>query len=154
MYDLTRSESDLEPLINGIYEPFLKTWLDIFDKSQILILDGGIFYENPGQELRKVQSFLNLETMVKSRDFVTNPKTGFKCLRPWWKQEYDFKKEILQEKHWEDSLICSHSNTLGTRSGNLRVRLKFPRTSETLNQFYKHFNENLFKLLDKKFTWM
>ena len=70
-----------EPVRVGLYSEHLKRWYSIFPKSQILILHGENFIEQPWQELNKVMRFLNIKKRISKEIFMFDKQKGFYCFK-------------------------------------------------------------------------
>ncbi|KAH3735209.1 heparan sulfate glucosamine 3-O-sulfotransferase 1-like isoform X2 [Dreissena polymorpha] len=63
------------------YAKYLQQWLDAFPRNQIHVVNGDAFSINPVQELRKIETFLNIDPYIKPFHFERTPVSGFYCLR-------------------------------------------------------------------------
>ena len=69
--------------LNGssIYYNRLKTWIDVFGRDNILVLDGDDFAINPARQLRLAESFIGLENILDESRFYYNKERGFYCMK-------------------------------------------------------------------------
>ena len=68
-------------LLNGLYAVYIWHWYNIFDKNQILVINGQDLLENPASILKKVQSFVGVKEFLTEKDFVFHDDKGFYCLK-------------------------------------------------------------------------
>ena len=66
----------------GKYVVSYKKWLKYFPKEQILVLDGENFVNKPFEELKKVETFLNLTPYIQKEHFVFDNEKGLFCMKP------------------------------------------------------------------------
>lgn len=69
------------PLSISLYHTFLHRWLEVFSRSQILVVNGDMLIKDPVPELRKIEYFLGLEPKINRNNFYFNHTKGFYCLR-------------------------------------------------------------------------
>ncbi|KRZ14149.1 Heparan sulfate glucosamine 3-O-sulfotransferase 3B1 [Trichinella zimbabwensis] len=113
----------------GLYEKHLRHWLKLFPKSQILFICGEQLITNPVNVTANMEQFLNLPKKISDQHFAFGGK--FPCL----------KKLPLSEPH------C-----LGKTKGRLHPVVK-EKDLQTLRQFYKPYNDVLYKLIGQSFDW-
>ena len=65
----------------GMYSECTETFLSVFKREQLLILDGQAFADDPFRTMRAVEEFLGLPPFFRRQHFKRNPKTGFFCAR-------------------------------------------------------------------------
>lgn len=111
------------------YSTILKRWRRYFYPSQILILDGDEFKDNQISVLSKAESFLGVEHFITKDKFVFDKEKGFYCLKG---------------KH---SPVC-----LGSGKGREHPELR-PATYHKLRSYFKPYNEELFRIIGKRFNW-
>ena len=58
----------------------LKRFLNLFDRSQIHIVNGFELKHSPWSALKKVENFLGVKEFISQRHFSYNSKKGFYCL--------------------------------------------------------------------------
>ncbi|XP_075260639.1 heparan sulfate glucosamine 3-O-sulfotransferase 3B1-like isoform X2 [Convolutriloba macropyga] len=69
----------------GKYGHFTAHWLEYFDMSQFLILDGHKFrHDNPAVSLNKVESFLRLKDHFRKEHFEKGKDGRFFCHKSWF----------------------------------------------------------------------
>ena len=130
--------SSAQFLRNGLYAVFLKRWLRYFPREQIHIVNGDEFIKRPGNEVMKVQKFLNLDMQIDETDFVYNKTKQFYCIKN--------KFVDRQTKRHKDS-IC-----LGKSKGRKHPNVS-QKTLQAIRKFYKPHNEELYKLVGINFGW-
>ncbi|KRX15664.1 Heparan sulfate glucosamine 3-O-sulfotransferase 3B1 [Trichinella nelsoni] len=111
----------------GLYEKHLRHWLKLFPKSQILFISGEQLITNPVNVTANMEQFLNLPKKITDQHFAFGGK--FPCL----------KKLPLSEPH------C-----LGKTKGRLHPVVS-EKDLKTLRQFYKPYNDVLYKLIGQCF---
>ena len=130
--------SSAQFLRNGLYAVFLKRWLRYFPREQIHIVNGDEFIKRPGNEVMKVQKFLNLDMQIDETDFVYNKTKQFYCIKN--------KFVDRQTKRHKDS-IC-----LGKSKGRKHPNVS-QKTLQAIREFYRPHNEELYKLVGINFGW-
>ena len=68
-------------IISGVYTAHIKRWGNSFDETNLKIIGGGPFLDNPGSIMEDFQEFMGLPKIVLKEDFVPRPDTGFYCYR-------------------------------------------------------------------------
>ncbi len=63
------------------YAMHLPKWLEVFNRDQLLIVDGESFAKDPLPWLQKAEEFLNIKPHFKRKHFVYNEARGFYCHR-------------------------------------------------------------------------
>uniref|UniRef100_A0A0N5C9E2 Sulfotransfer_1 domain-containing protein n=1 Tax=Strongyloides papillosus TaxID=174720 RepID=A0A0N5C9E2_STREA len=121
-----------KPIRNSLYSTHLINYLKYFEKNQILLLNGDKFIKNPLNELKKVQKFLRLPSMIKPSQLIFNSQKGFYC----------FKKE-------EQSKVKCLGNSKGRKHVNVSLK-----TKNLLKKNFKKYNYVLKTLFnDFDFNW-
>ncbi|XP_033607717.1 heparan sulfate glucosamine 3-O-sulfotransferase 5 isoform X2 [Cryptotermes secundus] len=69
------------PLAISLYHTFLLRWLEVFQRPQILIVNGDLLIEDPVPQLHRIENFLGLEPRIGRHNFYFNHTKGFFCLR-------------------------------------------------------------------------
>jgi hypothetical protein len=59
----------------------MKQWLQVFERTQVLILDGNSFDDHPAGTLKDVEKFLNVKHYFDTDQFVFNSTKGKYCFR-------------------------------------------------------------------------
>ena len=70
-----------DAVTRSIYVKHMKKWLRYFPKSQIHVINGDRLIKKPWQEIRRVESFLELQHEIKKNHFYFNRTKGFHCLK-------------------------------------------------------------------------
>ena len=68
-------------LLNGIYAIYLHHWYKVFDRNQILILNGQDLMENPARIMKQVQNFVGIKEVLTQEDFIFHEDKGFYCIK-------------------------------------------------------------------------
>ncbi|KAG5673706.1 hypothetical protein PVAND_003729 [Polypedilum vanderplanki] len=69
------------PLALSIYHQYTLRWLEIFSRSQILVINGDQLITDPISQINRVQDFLGIERRINHENFYFNKTKGFYCLR-------------------------------------------------------------------------
>nr|CAD7414986.1 unnamed protein product [Timema poppensis] len=69
------------PLAISLYHSFLHRWLEVFQRHQILVVNGDLLIQDPVSQLNKIEQFLGLEPRIGRHNFYFNHTKGFYCLR-------------------------------------------------------------------------
>ena len=116
----------------GLYDIHYQKWLQWFNKSQILVLDGEVLVKDPVSILNKAEQFLGLKKYFNRNMFIHDKsKPGFFC---WVNPNSGSKK-------------C-----LGKSKGRPHPRLK-TSVVKKLNQFYRSHIANFCHLASVAFPW-
>ena len=134
MFQFHRWDYPSTILTTGFYALHMSRWLESYDRSNMLIVNGGDLMENPGRVVERMQEFLELPKLLLESDYVRDPETGFFCL----------KHPMTGE------LSCLHSEKMRTRNGKTKV---LHSTLEQLRRFYAPANEHLFEMIGERFDW-
>lgn len=125
-------QTDLEMVHTSIYVQHLKRWFRYFPRNQFLILDSSELVHNPATVLQQVEHFLHVPNRIKPRNFVFVQSKGFYCKR----------------KTLTDNIKC-----MGDNKG-IKHNPVSPDTLAKIRQYYEPYNQELYKLIHKKFSWM
>ena len=116
----------------GHYARYLSEWLRYFTLGKDLhIVDGDNLGSRPWEEFDLVQDFLGLPRNISRDDFVYSEEKGFYCFR-----RKDPKAEI----------VC-----MGNNKGHHHE--PDPDLEKKLTKHFREPNQNLFKMLGRKFDW-
>ena len=140
-YLLNNWQSEQECLIAGLYSVHMKRWMAHFDLTQLLVLNGEDMMSNPGPEYLKLQDFLGVPQNIQVDDWVKHNTTGHFCLHP------------PQDR---SLLFCQDDGRTKARTRTNKKDKIIPSKNVTymLQQFYKPYNEQLGKILNKDFDWL
>ncbi|CAG2062609.1 unnamed protein product [Timema podura] len=69
------------PLAISLYHSFLHRWLEVFQRHQLLVVNGDLLIQDPVPQLNKIEQFLGLEPRIGRHNFYFNHTKGFYCLR-------------------------------------------------------------------------
>ena len=117
---------------NGIYASFFKNWMKFFELKQFLILDGENFIQDPFIEIKKMEKFLNLRPFIQREHFVFDHKKGFYCIN---KDSNQKTQECMDSSKGREHPFVSQT------------------AIQKLNNYYKPFNVDFFKLINQKPFW-
>ena len=145
--DICRQDYPTSRLTTGLYYYNLKPWIEQFNSSNIMIVDGDEWIENPGALIEKVQEYLEIPKLLWKEDFVKNPKTNFFCYK-----NMNYELTSGEDKNLKSNKImqCLKKNKGRTRKG---ARKMSDAAVFELKQMYAPFNEKLFKLTNRVFNW-
>ena len=129
-----RVNTNYFPITVSMYNVHFKHWLEYFDLSQILIVDGDLLITNPLPELQRAEAFLGLDSYFTEDIFYFNQTKGFYC----WKRRNKMSEEV--------------SHCLGSGKGREHPQLS-PQAVDTLREFFMPHNKEFFKLSHKQFSW-
>ena len=134
-YQSSRSgpiESNRVAVRKGMYVRYLAPWLKSFGNGQIHVISGEDLISRPLMVLKEVEVFLQLPEMFSERNFVKNETAGFYCYR-------GFKSQAKVKCLGPDK---------GRRHEQLPVSEK-----RRLEEFYRPYNQELFRLIGRRFPW-
>ncbi|XP_015524841.1 heparan sulfate glucosamine 3-O-sulfotransferase 1 [Neodiprion pinetum] len=69
------------PVAISLYHTHMHRWLEVFSRSQILVVNGDQLIEDPVPQLRRIEEFLGIEPRIGRQNFYFNHTKGFYCLR-------------------------------------------------------------------------
>ena len=110
----------------GRYSVYMKPWLHQFSRDQIYVANGDQFRINPVEELKNVESFLELDNYFDDSLFTYNEEKGF---------------------------YCSLDECLGETKGRPHPNIGAD-TIRALRNYYETYNDQLFKMLGKTYEWL
>ncbi|XP_045183287.2 heparan sulfate glucosamine 3-O-sulfotransferase 1-like [Mercenaria mercenaria] len=111
------------------YPKHVNVWLEIFDREQILVLDGHNMETDPAEELKKVEHFLRIKHFLTPDKFAFNETKGKHCL------------------NIGNELNCLNAKK-GRRHPDIDTNLR-----KTLENHFRPLNEEFFKMINKRFDW-
>lgn len=120
---------------SGVYIKHLYHWLKFFPLSQIHFVSGEQLVKNPATEIKLVETFLNLRPMITEKNFYFNKTKGFPCfigkIGLHGKKKNGCLKGTKGRKHIavEDDIVA------------------------LLQDYYRPFNQALYKLVGRDFHW-
>ncbi|RUS83332.1 hypothetical protein EGW08_008910 [Elysia chlorotica] len=114
------------------YSEHVSYWLSVFPRPQIHIIESQSLRDYPLQEMRKVESFLNLQPFFQPDDFYYNSTRGFYCMR----MRFTGKTKCLGKSKGREHITVSQS------------------TMEKLKMFYQPYNNKLKQILTLDFPWL
>lgn len=113
------------------YQKFMKYWLNVFPLTQIHVVNGTMFRDDPAAALKDVEKFLGIPSYIKKEHFVVNKKTGFNCLR----------------KEKSEKLDC-----LSRKKGRRHPFVKEPVVL-LMNEYFRPRNFKFYSMIGQKFNW-
>ena len=116
----------------GMYSTHIKNWLKYFSMDQILILNGEELVKYPYNEVKKLETFLNLKPLIKEEHFVYKEDRGFYCI----------KKPLNSEN------VQCLTEDKGRKHPNISLEL-----IEKLNKFYEPLSHELFQMINRTRFW-
>ena len=118
------------PIERGRYSLYMRTWLKHFRSDQILTIDGDLFRTNPLPALQETIEYAKLEPFFTERNLYFNKTKGFFCMRT------------------SDNYI----KCMGDNKGRSHPSVSDDVTDQ-MRKFYDPYNRELFRMLDRTFTW-
>lgn len=115
----------------GVYAKHLERWLRYFPREWFHFVSGEELVNNPFQEIKRVERFLEIKPYFRKANFVFNEKKGFPCFRGAAKK---------------------NERCLGKTKGRAHPTVD-PRILSELRRYYRPFNEQLYKMTDRNFQW-
>lgn len=133
-------------LTAGLYYYKLQPWLKLFNNSNLMIIDGDKWLENPGLLIEDVQDFLGLPKLLWKGDFIKNPDNGFYC----YKNQNEILSYSEESNDRTSRLKCMRKGKGRSRNG---ARKMTNQTISKLKNLYAPYNQKLFRLLNRSFDW-
>jgi len=124
-------------LQRSIYHKHMRPWLLHFPREQIHIVDGEKFIRTPWTELQKVETFLNLTSVLTQDNFFFNGTKGFYCSR-----------DIRSHGSW----TCTRDKCLGRSKGRPKPPVK-EETFQRLTEFFAPHNKMFYDMVGQVFEW-
>jgi len=129
-------------LSTGFYEHHMYRWMKEFQLDvNLMVIDGERLMKDPGAVIEEVQDYLQIPKLILKKDFVKDPESGFYCY----------------QNHRTEELSCLNPSKTRTRgnSRNESADAASPTnaTLELLRDLYRGHQEQLEKLLGRKFLW-
>lgn len=121
-------------LTEGFYALHYLRWRQVYNSSQLMIINGDEMFQDPGGVMEKIQQFVGIPKLLLKDDYVSDPDNpGFFCYKDWRTDELSCLPKAKQ-----------------------RTRNKLEMSQDTLiklKAMYGSHNEALFKILGKRFSW-
>ncbi|GLH00175.1 Bifunctional heparan sulfate N-deacetylase/N-sulfotransferase [Gryllus bimaculatus] len=117
------------PLAISMYHTYLHRWLEVFQRHQLLVVNGDALIADPVPELRRIERFLGLEPRLGPHNFYFNRTKGFYCLRN-----------------------ATAGKCLRESKGRRHPRVD-PRAVGKLRRFFAEHNQRLYELLGQDLGW-
>ncbi|GMT06786.1 hypothetical protein PENTCL1PPCAC_28960, partial [Pristionchus entomophagus] len=114
----------------GVYHKYLQRWLKEFPLAQFHFVDGQKLIDDPAEEVKKVEEFLGLKSVVTPSDFEVDSVKKFPCI-----------------KNPDGTHHC-----LGKTKGRPHPKVDEP-VLKRLKRFYEPENDRLFSLIRQHFQW-
>ena len=119
----------------GMYVEHLKRWLEYFPLSQLHFVSGEELTSNPAKELQAVEKFLNIEPFIKEEHFYINQTKRFPCFT-----------SLVENKKKKNGGCLSESK--GRPHPSIRDDIR-----KLLEDYYRPYNEEFYKLVGRDFHW-
>lgn len=129
-------DSDAAFIKTGLYSEHLKRWLKFFDRSKLHFVSGETLISAPWEELFAVQKFLNISVSITKEDFWYNETKKFYCMSN-------------TKRHGK---ISFNPKCLGQTKGRKHPDIN-QQTIKILRDFYKPYNQEFYKMVDRNFGW-
>ena len=124
----------------GVYSKHLRRWLNYFKPGQIHVVSGENLIKEPYGEIKRVERFLGLSSFIRTEHFVYNKTKGFYC----FDRNLSYRNEVITTTV---PLRC-----LGTTKGRSHVKIS-EHAERLLREYYRPFNEELYRMVQKNFGW-
>ena len=141
------------PLIStSVYVKHIKTWLSLFPKEQLLVVNGGDLIDNPYSVFKDVETFLSLKSFVKNDTFIKGERV-FPC----WKTpnsekgKYEEQYNIIDGSYYQCELFQGSRETKGRKHPEMSHEIA--DLIQWLKDYFKPYNKELFKVIGKRFKW-
>lgn len=112
------------------YPKYMQAWLDNFNLSQILVVDGNNLERDPAQELNKVEDFLGIDTYFTADKFHFNVTKSKYCL--------------VNENN--------NINCLGPGKGRAHPEIR-ESVRSVLVKYFSALNQKFFSMINRQFDW-
>ena len=123
---------------HSIYDEGIQRYFNVFNKSQILIINNDDFRNDPYKVLRDIESFLGIEHVILRKHFAYIEEKGFYCVR-----------SVLNE-----TLVACYDQRRGRKSGpKLSVDSLSNTTLKALKEYFKPMNERFFNAIGRTYNW-
>ena len=120
---------------SGVYIKHLNRWLKFFPLSQIHFVSGEQLIQNPAAEIKLVEKFLNLRPLITEKNFYFNKTKGFPC----------FIGKIGLHGKKKNGCLKGTKGRKHVLVANDVIKL--------LQDYYRPFNQALYKAVDRDFHW-
>lgn len=145
----TRQISQVKTIVNdrwaaikiGAYSKHLLRWLRYFSKQQLHLVSGDELIKSPYEEIKALETFLNLTPFIKREHFIFNKTKGFYCF------DKQISQPVQMSKTDKINLRC-----LGSEKGRSHVVVS-EKILAMLRDYYRPFNKELYTLVGRDFGW-
>jgi len=120
---------------SGVYIKHLNRWLKFFPLAQIHFVSGEQLIRNPATEIKLVEKFLNLRPLITEKNFYFDKTKGFPC----------FIGKIGLHGKKKNGCLKGAKGRKHVPVANDVVKL--------LQDYYRPFNQALYKVVDRDFHW-
>ena len=117
------------PVKRSLFDDMIEPWLTVFNRSQILIVDGDTLVKHPLAEVQKLEQFLNIYPYFNETMFHYNETKGFYCF----------------VDQGQDQCLSSDKGTVHP-SIELTVVMK-------LKKLFRPHNQRFFQMVGQEFDW-
>ena len=118
-------------LTPSLYDIHMKRWIKYFNRSQIHIVDGDAFIENPVPALAKIEAFLGIEHQLNDKLFYYNTERGYYCVKN----------------------VSTFSGCLNPKIKGLPHPNVAQKIMEKLCEYFQPHNEAFYKLAGHYYNW-
>ncbi|CAH1799611.1 unnamed protein product [Owenia fusiformis] len=132
--ELLADPDNSPPLRKSRYVEHFETWYHFFEENDILIIDHSEFVRTPWLAMQKIEKYLSLQSFFTEDSFLlrqTGPYYCFKTRGP-------------------DMSECTQNPE---NKGRTHVSVS-EQDKALLRDYFRPYNERLFKLLNKRFDWV
>jgi len=114
-----------------MYSKHLEKWFSYFSREQFHFVNGEKLVTDPGAEMFKIQTFLDLPVSITDKHFYFNKSRGFPCIR----------KKLGKKPHCLDE------------SKGRKHPYIHPKAIKLLQEYYRPFNQRFNKMAGLDFGW-
>lgn len=120
---------------NSIYYLDIQNWLRYFKLNRnLIVINGDSFIKNPWFELKRLERYLNLPSLIQKRHFHFDSEKNFYCIN----------KDVKQE----NSTGC-----LGKNKGRKNHVYLSPFVKKELQNYFLKWNQLFFYSIGQSFNW-
>ncbi|KAL4233144.1 Sulfotransferase domain [Mactra antiquata] len=117
------------------YDQGLERYLKVFRRDRILVIESTEFIKTPTKVMGKIEELLGIGHFDWDKYFILNKEKKFHCIR---------KIETVKK-----TMVCYESN----RGRKVPLEMIDAEHMESLRNYFKPHNENLFRLIGRRFDW-
>ncbi|CAL4093272.1 unnamed protein product, partial [Meganyctiphanes norvegica] len=117
-------------VVPSLYAVHISRWLNVFQREQIIVVDGDKLITDPLSQITKVESFLSLPHLITSKNLFYSQEKGFYCMQ----------------------YTSGYKKCLGKNKGRPHPNID-PQVMSKLRRFLEPFNKHFYTLVGYNFSW-